>query len=291
MLSSQLIQGHLLLFLASVCFSFMSVLVRLVGKEHVVEATFLRFAFGIAVVGLLWLRGWVRIRPVKWLFLCVRGVLGGTAVLCLFLGITHLGLAQGSILFFSYPIFTALCAWLALKERQSPDTWCAMLAAFVGVYLILWPKDWSGALAYKLVALAGAVISGIAITSVRKLRKTDSSYTIFLSLCTFGLLIVAAPAATKSFRFDAWAWLALLGVGALATVGQLMMTFAYKFVQAGQGSIYSFVSPALNVAMGALLFAEVLPLRSWTGACLVLGACMYVSLADREHRVAGAAPS
>ncbi len=257
----------------------MSLFVRALGKERAYEAVCIRFAFGIVVVVLLRLSGWIRPKPVNWRLLALRGIAGGGAVLCYFLAIGHVGLAEGSVLCFSFPIFTAICAWLFLGERQTLGTWGAIAMSFPGMYLVLWPEDWSGVLAYKLVALAGALMAGIAVAAIRQLRKTDSSYNIFLSQCVFGLIIAAAPAASRSFELDARGWAFLLAVGLLATIGQLVMTFAFKYVPATQGSIFSFATPVLNVVSGACLFGEAIPLRSWIGSAVVIGACVYVSLA------------
>lgn len=258
----------------------MSTFVKLVGREHAVESAFFRFLFGLATVGVIWAVRRVRLRPVNWRWLIARGAMGSASVYCLYRSIGHLGLAQGSILFFAYPIFTALFALAVLGERQTFGGWMAILLAFLGVYLIVWPKDWSGAVAHKAVAVLGALLAGIAVGTVRELRKTDSSYTIFSSLCVFGILVVAVRSTTDGFclSFRPTAWACIFGVGFFGTLGQLMMTFAYKYVRASSGSIYSFVTPVLNVLMGALLFAESLSLRGWLGACLVLGACVYVSL-------------
>ncbi len=280
MRSSGRIQGYALLFSAAVCFSLMSMCVKALGAGHAVEATFARFTFGVVVIVLAHLCGWIRLRPVNWPLLIVRGVMGGGAVLCLFKAINHMGLAQGSVLSFSYPIFTSIFAWLFLKERPHWSIWAAMLVAFTGVYLI---KGISGDLTYKLIALAGAVMGGIAVTSVRRLRRTDSSYTILLSMCAFGVMIAAGPAMSRSFDFDAKGWLIVLGVSLLALVGQLMFTYSYKVILATEGTIFTFVTPVLNVILGALIFHENISLQSWIGACLVLGPCIYVSVSGRNR--------
>lgn len=267
----------------------MSTFVKLVGREHAVESAFFRFLFGLATIGAVWLVWRVRIRPVNWRWLIARGLMGSASVYCLYRSIGQLGLAQGSILFFAYPIFTALFAVVVLGERQTLDGWAAILLAFLGVYLIVWPRDWSGAVIHKAVAVLGALLAGTAVGTVRELRKTDSSYTIFGSLCVFGMLVVAVRAKSDGFTlsFGPAAWACILGVGFFGTLGQLMMTFAFKFVQASSGSIYSFVTPVLNVLLGALLFSESLGPRGWAGACLVLGACVYVSLPRRCEAAAG----
>jgi len=286
-LRSQLLQGYLLLAMSSVSFSVMSVFVRMLGRDRSYEAVCIRFVFGIVVIVALCQRGWARLRPVNWPLLAVRGAMGGGAVLCYFLAIGHVGLAEGSVLSFAFPIFTAICAWLFLDERPTVGICGAIVVSFAGMYLVLWPKDWSGVVAFKLLALAGALMAGIAVAAIRRLRRTDSSYTILLSQCLFGLLIVAAPAATKNFDFDLRGWMLLLAIGMFATAGQLVMTFAFKFVPATQGSIFSFCTPVLNVVAGACLFHEAMPVRSWMGSALVIGACVYVSLAKHPPASAG----
>jgi len=97
-------------------------------------------------------------------------------------------------------------------------------------------------------------------------------------MCVFGALIAAGPATQKSFDFAATGWLVLLGISALAPVGQLMFTYSYKVVLATEGTVFTFVTPVLNVIFGALLFRETMSLQSWIGAFLVLGPCIYVSI-------------
>ncbi len=276
------VQGYVLLFLASVCFSLMSMLVRVVGKGHAAEAMWLRFGVGILVVGVLWRWGRAEIRPARWGLLAVRGAMGAGAVLVLFISINRVGLAQGSVLSFAYPIFTALFATLIFRERPRRGVWVAMLVAFAGVYLIIWPRDWSGEIAYKLLAVGGSVMAGLAVSTIPTLRQRESSYTIFLSMCLFGFLIASVLSLGKPFRFSSAGWAALMGVAAFATIGQLMMTFAYKAVPATQGSIFSYVTPVMNVVLGWGVFHEPMPARAWLGAVMVIGPCVYVSLAGRR---------
>ena len=264
----------------------MSIFVRSLGDNRAYEAACVRFTFGIAVIASCCACRWIRFRPVNWRLLILRGLSGGGAVLCYFLAIDNVGLAEGSVLCFAFPVFTAIFAWMFLGERQTLGIWAAVATAFAGLYLVLWPKDWSGLLILKLVALVGAVLAGVAVASIRQLRRTDSSYSIFLSQCVFGLAIVLVmlatpyvPAEAKTFHFSVRGWGFLFAIGLFATLGQLVMTFAFKFVPATQGSIFSFVTPVLNVVLGACLFRERIAPHSWVGSCMVIGACVYVSLA------------
>ena len=140
-------------------------------------------------------------------------------------------------------------------------------------------------MAVKPLAVCGGLLGGIAIVAMKRLRRTDSSHVILLSQCVFGWLIVVAPAMHEGFDFPASTWLALLGLSACATAGQLLTTYAYKLVRVTEGSLIGLLTPVLNVAIGALFFAEAMPLRSWGGALIVFSACGFVLVRGsvRDH--------
>jgi len=226
-------------------------------------------------------------RVVNWRALIVRGICGGVAVWLFFLAIRRIGLAQGTVLSFTYPVFAAAVAPIWLKERCGLGVWAAIAVALVGVYLVVWPEKWDGSLTLKLLALLGGALGGIAVAAIRKLRETHSSYVILLSQCVFGLLIVAVPANATGYQFSMVSWVLLLGIGVFATVGQLLMTYAFKLVRAAEGSLIGMLTPVLNVAWGALFFKEAMPPRAWAGAAVVLASCAYVSVtAGRRTAVA-----
>jgi drug/metabolite transporter (DMT)-like permease len=74
----------------------------------------------------------------------------------------------------------------------------------------------------------------------------------------------------------------LLGIGALAMVSQLMMTYAFKPLTAVAGSLLMLITPCLNVVLGAVLFGERVSAVSVLGALLVLGSCASVTASSAE---------
>lgn len=113
---------------------------------------------------------------------------------------------------------------------------------------------------------------------VRMLGR-DRSYEAVCIRFVFGIVVILAL----------WqrGWMLILAIGLFATAGQLVMTYAFKFVPDTQGSILSFCTPVLNVIAGACLFHEAMPVRSWMGSGLVIGACVYVSLAKHPPASVG----
>jgi len=212
-----------------------------------------------------------------WLF--SRGFFGGAAVCIYFYSITRIGLAKAAILTYSYPLWAGLLAPLLLKDRISLGLWIAVVTAFVGLYLIIVPAEGLGSMSwFDLLALFGGLLSGWAILSIKKLHETDSSRAILFSQCFFGLLIVAVPAQSSGYAYTGLAWITIMGVGLCAAAAQLLMTHAYKFIGATEGSLLSMLTPVINVWLGLLLFHEPVSMRMLIGCIVVILSCVYAAL-------------
>jgi drug/metabolite transporter (DMT)-like permease len=263
-------------------------LTRAVSASVIASA---RFVTGIVVILALSALGRASIRAVNKPWLIVRGVIGATAVFLFFRGIMTLGLGKGTILNYTYPVFAALLAPLILKEKLTWDVLLAALLSFVGIWLVIRPAAGGGAAAFSisgndLLALLGGLLSAIAVVAIKKLRATDTPFIIYLAQCIFGLLVVGWPTATSSFAFAGIEWVILLGIGLIATIAQLLMTWAYKHVPATEGSLLAFLTPVLNVLLGIMVFGETLHPTTLVGSVLVLLCCAYVAFRDRILRQA-----
>ena len=192
---------------SSLLFSAMAVLlpfVKTVDTSVVASARFLTGAFVIVGLAVLHL---IRLQITNYRWLIVRGLFGATAVYLMYRGIMHIGLAKGTVLNYTYPMFAALLAPALLKERLAPDVLVAGLLSFVGIWLIVSSGSPGGFIGFssigveELLALCGGVLAGVAVVAIKKLRETDSPYVIYLSQCVFGLMVVGIPAGGSSLRF------------------------------------------------------------------------------------------
>ena len=157
----------------------------------------------------------------------------------------------------------------------------AIVAAFGGLYLIIVPSQVLGAISWMdLLALFGGLLSGWAILSIKKLHETDTSRAILFSQCFFGLIIVASPAQSGGYSFTPIAWITLLTIGLLATIAQLQMTHAYKFIGATEGSLLCMLTPVINVMFGMIFFHEQVNMRSLIGCIIVLSGCTYAAISQ-----------
>jgi drug/metabolite transporter (DMT)-like permease len=268
--------------LSSVLFSGMSLGIRLAAGADSFLTSFVRFAVGIAVVGSLVLAGRVRLTFVNLRWHLLRGVTGSVAVYTSFLAIEKLGIARGSVLSYTYPLFAAVGGAIFLKERVRPLGWAALVAAVGGMVLMRWgelasdgPAAASTALWYGLV-LAGAVVAGIAIVAVRRLTATDSAPSIFMSQSLVGFWVAVGPALARPAAFSPRLALILLGIGLVAAAAQLLMTWSYGRVEVATGSLLSMLTPVINVGIGVLAFRERFGPVEAVGAAIVLLACTAV---------------
>jgi drug/metabolite transporter (DMT)-like permease len=272
---------------SSLLFSLMSVLIPL---AHGVSASLIasaRFVVGIIVIMAIALVTRTRLRAVNKWWLVARGVIGASSVYLLFRGIQNLGLGQGTILNYTYPIFAALLAPLMIKEKITWDVLVAGAVSFFGIWLVVSPGPISSINTETLLALLGGVGSAIAVVAIKKLRETETPSIIYLAQCVFGLLVVGWPTAASSFGFAGFEWLILLAIGLVATTAQLAMTWAYKHVPATEGSLLAFLTPVLNVLLGVLVFGELMKPMTLAGSALVLACCGYIAFREKILKLFG----
>ncbi len=287
--ASATFHGMLVMALSSVIFSLMSLMVPLASQASTYIVASSRFVTGGVAIVALGLFGVLSLKAVNWKWLVIRGLVGSISVYLYYRGIVTLGLGLGTILNYTYPVFAAILAPIILKEKLSWDVIAAVGASFIGIYMVVNPFGSGGAFlavnAERLISLLGGLLAAVAVVSIRKLRQTDSSSVIYLAQCVFGALVIGWQTAKSSWSFPAWVWLILVGIGILATVAQLMMTYAYKHVPATEGSILAFLVPVLNVILGVVVFHETMQPLALIGSLIVLSCCIYVALRERIMRL------
>lgn len=264
---------------SSVLFSLMSVLIAMAHDVSSFLTSFARFAVGAMVVGTLALLGRIRLDFVNKRLLLLRGIVGGGAVYVFFLSIQVLGVARGTVINYTYPLFAAIGGAVFLRERVSPVAWVSLVLTVAGLALMrlgdwLASPEWDP---WYLVAVAGALLAGLAVVAVRKLTETDSSPVIFMAQSLVGFWLVFVPALGAPSPLTVPVALLLLGIGLTAAVAQLLMTWAYRTVDVATGSLLSVLTPVLNVIFGVLLFREELgPLQTLAALMLILSCALIV---------------
>jgi len=264
--------------LCALIFAGMSGLVKFlstsVSPDEVIMARFLVGAIVLAVVSrpnVFNLRG--RSLPL----LLARGITGSISGIAYFKAIGAIPLPNASVLLYTYPIFASIFATLLLKEKLRHGEKIAIFLGFAGVYLIVNPNYQSISLG-EIYALVSSILAGFAIVFLRNLReKQHDSSVIYFYFCLVGIPL-ALPETLRTFTIPNINQTILISIIAVASlIAQLLMTYAFKYCKAGQGSAIMMTQVLYTSLIGKLFFQDVLTETFIIGGFLVLGCGLYLN--------------
>lgn len=222
----------------------------------------------VALLPLVWHRGFANLRTRNFRGHLVRAVAGVASMYCYFYAVAHLPLAEAVLLNYTTPLFVPFIALLWLRERFSPSLWAGIGIGFLGVLFLLKPGQALFAPA-ALIGLASGVLAAFAITGVRRLTRTEPVWRIVFYFSLVSTLVAAVPLPLRWQTPDASLWLLLVAMGATASLGQLLLTHAYSHAPAAQVGPFSYSAVVFAALAGWALWGEVLDLYSLSGALLV----------------------
>ncbi|HET6613950.1 MAG TPA: DMT family transporter [Kofleriaceae bacterium] len=265
-------------------FSLMSLFVK-IGGEHL-PAQEMVFGRSLVVVAVTWgliRRAGMSIRPTFTGLLILRGLLGFAALSCFYEAITHLPIAESTVIQYTSPIFTTLLAALFLRERFGWPVIASTILGLGGVLAVARPAFLFGtggdiSLAYALIALGGAVLSGGAYVTVRHLRDREHPLIVVFY---FPLVSVIAgiPGTAANFVMPTGTdWLVIAGIGITAQIAQVCLTRGLALETASRASAIGYLQIAFAAVWGILWFDELPGALTWVGAALIIGGSLAVAL-------------
>lgn len=218
-----------------------------------------------------------RVHPLghhRWLLLG-RGASGFLALIGVFYALTHLSMAQATVLQYLHPVFTAILAVVFLNEYPSKATLTCIALSLLGLVVMMSPY-WNTtdtipvSIWPALAGLAGAFGSGLAYTMVRKLVATEHPSVIVLyfpMVCIPGALLLGGV----DFIWPTTSgWWVLLGVGCFTQLGQLALTKAMQLNTASRVTSLSYVQIVFAGLLGWWIFGEVPMQTTFLGGGLIL---------------------
>ena len=224
------LKGYLLIFGSVLSFAIMSALVKSIPNVDSTITTFVRFAVGVGMLGILALTKKIKLNFNHSPLLLLRGFTGGIAVFLLYFSIVKLGVGKATVFVYSYPIFATLLSVIVFKEKVRLVQWLFVIMAFCGVFMLSVKEgiDISQISIYEILAICGALLSAVSVILVKKLHSCDSSYAIFFSQSIVGFWLFLFPANITSHQGDLSTATILIGIGIVSAIGQLIMTEGYK---------------------------------------------------------------
>lgn len=279
------LRGPLWMILAAASFASLTTIIRkMSGSMHPFELAFFRNLFGLMFM-LPWLFrvGFSVLKTERLPMHIFRSSIGLVAMLCWFVAVSLMPIAEVTALSFTTPLFATIGAALFLGETVRVRRWAATVAGLIGALVIVRPDGIDIGLGAGLVLLASASMS-MAALSIKSLSRTETPSTIVLFM---GMIMTPMSLVPALFHWTTpqpvdYLWFVALGL--FATIGQIAMARAFAATDVSAVLPFDFSRLIFAAILGYLFFAESPDIWTWLGAAIIFSAALYT--AHRESRQA-----
>jgi drug/metabolite transporter (DMT)-like permease len=277
--------------LASFLFAGMGAFVKILSDSmSSVEIVFFRNVIGLVIILVSIYKSPLNQVGGKPFLLFLRGFVGFLALLMYFYNIATIPLAEAITFSKTSPIFTAIFAYIFIKEKLSFQAWIGVFVGFIGIMFItgfdgtnLSKSDWLGILS--------GVGAGLAYTSIRELKNYYDTRAIvfsFMFIGTIGPIIIMILA--EFYQSDTFDFILapftmpttkdiffIICMGVLATISQLSMTKAYSLAKGGIVGTIGYSIIIFSIILGMLLGDAFPSFFILTGIALIIFSGFLVS--------------
>ncbi len=273
--------ARLMLVGSAFCFGLMAILARKLTQPAMGftpgHLAVLRFTVGAAVS----LGAFAAIpglyRPTNHRLLVARGLSGGAVVVLYFYALARIPAGEAGILYNMFPVLATVMSLFFFKERPTIHLWLAILAASLGVGLVLGqghagigfgPGQWA--------ALGAALFAATSANAIRAVRHTDNAATIFFFFCLAGLPVVL-PFALTAWPGGLLPWALAILMSLLAFGGQILMAQAYGALSIPEAAAWLQLLPIVQYLLAVPLLGEHATAAGLAGVLVTVAGVVYAT--------------
>lgn len=203
------------------------------------------------------------------------GLLNATMAFCLMSAFDHVAVGLAVLIFYLYPVFTALGAWLTRQETLNRGILVGLVGSFAGLALALGDTDATASiLGMALAGAAALLMTGVILLSARVL-KTDNVRSVTLHMHVSGALmfvVISVIAGDFSLPQTDRGWMGLVAVPVFYTIAVATFFAGIAWIGGVRTSLVMNLEPIASIALGFMLLGQVLSERQLVGAALVIAA-------------------
>lgn len=215
----------------------------------------------------------------------VRGILGLAMLYTVGECFREMHLSDAYAIFFAAPLLVTLMSGPMLGEPAGMVRIVAALIGFSGVLIVLQPSGGNWISYGGIMALLGTLFYAITVILLRKLGSNDRTMTIafwFVFLVGVGSGLVALPNWQPVNWSRDWQWLLILGI--TGTLGQILLTAAFRRASAAIVAPFDYVHMVWAVVYGWWFWSYLPDSRTWIGSSIIVMSGLFVLY--REHHIA-----
>ncbi len=204
-----------------------------------------------------------------------RGAINVGSAFCFYLSLVHIPLAEATAIAFSAPLFVTLLSAFVLKERVSVGAWCAVLAGFVGVLVVVRP-GFSGFHPAAILPALAAVGYAVMMLSARRISARESLLTTALYIVLAQVLASAVP--------QFWVWqpigkeqfAGMVGLAVFSTLGLTFITHGFRLAPPAVVAPFDYSGLLWAALFGWIFWGETLDAWTYAGAALIVASGILV---------------
>lgn len=270
-------KGIFLLLVAELFFALGTVLVKIITADTEitgVELAFLRFLAGFIIISVYVLLYKKPVKPVKPVYVYMRGFFNTLSVIFFFMGVQYSNVIKTNLLNMTYPVFVMMLAPLINREKTKNSLFIYLVIIMTGIYLIVIPghsvSAFSGINKGDIFALLSGITAGFGISSLREARKSNSIHVILLYMFGIGTVIGGILTIGNFILPTGINLLLTLIMAVISFIGQVFLTFGYKYIDAAPGSLVSSSRIVFAIIFGVTIFSDPLTLRIIIGSLMII---------------------
>jgi drug/metabolite transporter (DMT)-like permease len=264
---------------AAVLFTLLNLLIKKIGGEYGPwQIGFYRFLGSIAVLMAIFGRKVNIFVGVDQRLLILRGLCGSIAFVFYIMAIRSLPLSTAVVIFYSFPAFAALFAFLFYREQIGLSQIVCIMAVLVGVGILLGFRL-GGDVRGQLFSLTSGIFGGLTITLIRALRKKNGPVVIYFYFCLLGTIVclpgfISHPVFPSTIIEGAM----LCAMVLVSVFGQLLMNEGFYYCRGWEGGVFMSGEVVFTAITGILLLHDPVNWRFWLGGGMIMGSVIALNL-------------
>lgn len=287
--TSRPIAGIFWMVLTGLMFVAVTAIVKHVGSElPAAQSAFMRYLLGLVfVIPMIKPMLRARLNRRQVMLFSLRGAVHTIAVILWFYAMSRISIAEVTAMNYLNPVYVAIGAALFLGEKLPPRRMLAVVMALIGALIILRPG--LRALDMGHIAMLVTAIAFAAGYLIAKIMSGEVSAIVVVGMLSVTVTIGLAPFAYVVWVTPTWeqtGWLFL--VACFATVGHYTMTRAFEAAPLTVTQPVTFLQLVWAVALGALVFGEVIDVWVIVGGSVIMAAVCFITWREAVARRAAA---
>lgn len=257
------------MFLASLLFAVMNIIVKYLQDIPVEQIVFMRSAVMMVMVFALLRKKKIPVFGKRKKLLIARGFFGTLGIALFFYTLHQMPLATAVVVHYLTPIFTVLIAVILTREKVLTLQWFFFALCFAGV-LIVKGFDVRVELVPLLVGVLGTLSAATAYNIISLLKQTEHHLVImfYFPFVTLPLVSMFIWITGDWVWTTTQNWLLLSTIGFLTYFAQYFLTRAYQTGNVSKVSVISYLGIFYALFFGYFLFEE------WYEAIVIVGIAM-----------------